>query len=43
MMHEYDIKRVKGDKNLAELELKIENRYTAGGDFLEAITKAFNN
>tara|TARA_B110000208_G_scaffold188639_1_gene248695 strand:+ start:3637 stop:4494 length:858 start_codon:yes stop_codon:yes gene_type:complete len=28
---------------LKSLELKIENRYTAGGDFLEAITKAFNN
>ena len=52
MMHEYDVKRVKGDKNIADLELKIEmltkqkeylqSKCREAGEKLNSLTREFD-
>ena len=51
-MHEYDVRRVKGDKNLADLELKIEmltkqkeylqSKCREAGEKLNSLTREFD-
>lgn len=51
-MHEYDVKRVKGDKNIADLELKIEmltkqkeylqSKCREAGEKLNSLTREFD-